>query len=119
MNILLTGGAGYIGCYTPLVLSRADREVVLVDNFCNSGPSVLELLKKNPGMALSCTEVDVRETEVVDKVLRESKADEVIHFAGLKLLVNLCITPFCIAPIMRRDQCSLVDDAKLVLKPCI
>ena len=84
MNILLTGGTGYIGSHTAVVLSQAGHEVVLLDNFCNSSPSVLDRLEKILGKALPCIEADVRETEVVEKVLREYKIDAVIHFAGLK-----------------------------------
>ena len=84
MNILLTGGAGYIGSHTAVVLSQAGHEVVLLDNFCNSSPSVPERLEKILGKALPCIGADVRETEVVEKVLRDHKIDAVIHFAGLK-----------------------------------
>lgn len=84
MNILLTGGAGYIGSHTAVVLSQAGHEVVLLDNFCNSRKSVLERLQKILGKALSCIEADVRDTDIVEKVLREYKIDAVIHFAGLK-----------------------------------
>lgn len=84
MNILLTGGAGYIGSHTAVVLSQAGHEAVLLDNFCNSDPSVLERLEKILGKALPCIEADVRKTDVVEKVLREYQIDAVIHFAGLK-----------------------------------
>ena len=84
MNILLTGGTGYIGSHTAVVLSQAGHEVVLLDNFCNSSPSVLDRLVKILGKALPCIEADVRETDVVEKVLREYQIDAVIHFAGLK-----------------------------------
>jgi UDP-glucose 4-epimerase len=84
MNILLTGGAGYIGSHTAVVLSKAGHEVVLLDNFCNSNPSVLGRLQKILDKSLPCIEADVRNTEVVEKVLREYKIDAVIHFAGLK-----------------------------------
>jgi UDP-glucose 4-epimerase len=84
VNILLTGGAGYIGSHTAVALSQAGYEVVLLDNFCNSNPSVLERLAKILGKALHCIETDVRDTDVVEKVLREYKIDAVIHFAGFK-----------------------------------
>ena len=84
MNILLTGGAGYIGSHTAVVLSQSGHEVVLLDNFCNSYPSVLDRLEKILGKTLPCIEADVRETDVVEKVLRDYKIDAVIHFAGLK-----------------------------------
>ena len=84
MNILLTGGAGYIGSHTAVVLSQAGHEVVLLDNFCNSQKTVLERLQKILGRALSCVEGDVRDTTLVAKILQDYKIDAVIHFAGLK-----------------------------------
>jgi len=84
MNILLTGGAGYIGSHTAVVLSQAGHEVVLLDNFCNSQKGVLERLQKILGKALPCVEGDVRDTALVTKTLQDYKIDAVIHFAGLK-----------------------------------
>ena len=84
MNILLTGGAGYIGSHTAVVLSQAGHEVVLLDNFCNSRKSVLERLQKILDKALPCIEGDVRNTALVTKTLQDYKIDAVIHFAGLK-----------------------------------
>lgn len=84
MNILLTGGAGYIGSHAAVVLSEAGNEVVLLDNFCNSHKGMLDRLQKILGRALSCIEGDVRDTALVIKVLQDYKIDAVIHFAGLK-----------------------------------
>ena len=93
MNILLTGGAGYIGSHTAVVLSQAGHEVVLLDNFCNSNPSVLDRLQKILGKALPCIEADVRDADVVEKVLREYKIDAVVHFAGLKAVGESVANP--------------------------
>lgn len=93
MNILLTGGAGYIGSHTAVVLSQAGQEVVLLDNFCNSNPSVLEQLQKILGKALPCIKADVRDADIVEKVLREYKIDAVIHFAGLKAVGESVANP--------------------------
>jgi UDP-glucose 4-epimerase len=93
VNILLTGGAGYIGSHTAVVLSQAGHEVVLLDNFCNSNPSVLERIQKIIGKALPCIEADVRDIDVVEKVLREYKIDAVIHFAGLKAVGESVANP--------------------------
>ncbi|WP_251366805.1 SDR family NAD(P)-dependent oxidoreductase [Polynucleobacter sp. MWH-Svant-W18] len=82
--MLLTGAAGYIGSHAAVVLSQAGHEVVLLDNFCNSQKSVLERLQKILGKALPCIEADMRDADIVEKVLREYDIDAVIDFAGLK-----------------------------------
>jgi UDP-glucose 4-epimerase len=84
VNILLTGGAGYIGSHTAVVLSQNGHEVVLLDNFCNSRKSVLGRLQEILGKSLPCIEGDVRDTALVTKALQDYKIDAVIHFAGLK-----------------------------------
>jgi UDP-glucose 4-epimerase len=84
MNILLTGGAGYIGSHTALALSKAGHEVLLLDNFCNSSKSVLDRLQKILGKFISSVEGDVRDTSLITKILQDYKIDAVIHFAGLK-----------------------------------
>ena len=93
MNILLTGGAGYIGSHTAVVLSHAGHDVVLLDNFCNSNPSVLECLQKILGKTLPCIKADVRDTDTIEKVLREYKIDAVIHFAGSKAVAESVANP--------------------------
>ena len=84
MNILLTGGAGYIGSHTAVVLAHAGHKVVLLDNFCNSSPEVIERLEKILQSPLAFIEADVRDTEKLKQVLNEHQIDAVIHFAGLK-----------------------------------
>ena len=93
MNILLTGGTGYIGSHTAVALSEAGHEVVLLDNFCNSSPSVLERLQKILGKSLPCVECDVRDTALVVKILQDYKVDAVIHFAGLKAVGESVANP--------------------------
>jgi UDP-glucose 4-epimerase len=84
MNILLTGGAGYIGSHTAVVLSEAGHEVIILDNFCNSQKSVLTRLKEILGKDIKCAEGDIRDTALVAKVLNDYQIEAVIHFAGLK-----------------------------------
>lgn len=84
MNILLTGGAGYIGSHTAVVLSQAGHQVVLLDSFCNSQKKVLDQLNFILGKSLACVEGDVRDTVLVSSVLRQYDIDAVMHFAGLK-----------------------------------
>ena len=84
MKILLTGGAGYIGSHTAVVLSQSGHEVVILDNFCNSQKTVLERLQKILGKAVPCVEGDIRDTALVAQILQDYEIDSVIHFAGLK-----------------------------------
>ncbi len=84
MKILLTGGAGYIGSHAVVVLTDAGHQVVILDNFCNSQPSVLGRLAKITGKAVLCVDGDVRDRSLVEKVLQEYNIDAVMHFAGLK-----------------------------------
>lgn len=93
MNILLTGGAGYIGSHTAVVLSEAGHEVILLDNFCNSNRSTLERLHRILGKNLICIDGDVRDNALVIKTLQNYKIDAVIHFAGLKAVAQSVADP--------------------------
>jgi UDP-glucose 4-epimerase len=84
VNILLTGGAGYIGSHTAVVLSEAGHEVIIYDNFCNSDRSVLTRLEKILGKPLTCVEGDIRNTALLEKTFEQYRIEAVIHFAGLK-----------------------------------
>ena len=84
MNILLTGGAGYIGSHTAVALSGAGHNTILLDNFSNSQKGVLDRLEKIIGKPLVCIEGDVCDTSLVLRVLQEYQINAVIHFAGLK-----------------------------------
>ncbi|MBF5003651.1 UDP-glucose 4-epimerase GalE [Diaphorobacter caeni] len=82
--ILVTGGAGFIGSHTCAALSEQGLPYVVLDNFCNSKPSVLERLARITGQRLTLIEGDVRDGALVSRVLREHGITAVIHFAGLK-----------------------------------
>lgn len=84
MNILLTGGAGYIGSHAAIVLTEAGHQVVILDNFCNSQRSVLGALANILGRVVACIEGDIRDTTLVKKVLKDYQIDVVMHFAGQK-----------------------------------
>lgn len=84
MNILLTGGAGYIGSHTAVVLSEAGHEVIIYDNFCNSDRSVLTRLEKILGKPLTCVEGDIRDADLLEKTFQQYQIEAVVHFAGLK-----------------------------------
>jgi UDP-glucose 4-epimerase len=84
MMILITGGAGYIGSHTCVELLRAGYDVTVFDNFSNSHPEALERVRRITGKSLRSVHGDVRDQEALVTALRESGAQAVIHFAGLK-----------------------------------
>lgn len=84
MHILLTGGAGYIGSHTCVALIEAGFTPVILDNFSNSHPAVLEPLKQIAGRAVACERGDVLDTPWVEDVLRRHAIAGVVHFAGDK-----------------------------------
>jgi len=84
MNILLTGGTGYIGSHTAVVLSKAGHSVVLYDNLSNSDASVVDRLEKITGARLPFVLGDIRSTDLLVSTLESSGIEAVIHFAGLK-----------------------------------
>ena len=83
-NILLAGGAGYIGSHTAVELINSGYDVVVVDNYYNSCPESIRRVEKITGKKVKLYEVDVKEKDKLVKVFKENKIDAVIHFAGLK-----------------------------------
>ncbi len=84
MNVLLTGGTGYIGCHTAVALTQANHQVVLYDNLCNSHLDVVDRLQTITQQRLPFVQGDVRDTPLLIKTLQEHHITAVIHFAGLK-----------------------------------
>ena len=83
-QILITGGAGYIGSHTAVELMDAGHEVVIVDNLCNSSIRVLDRLEKLCGPRFHFVQADVRDGAALDRLFAEHRIAGVIHFAGLK-----------------------------------
>ena len=98
MNILVTGGAGFIGTHTLIELYKAGHTAVVVDNLSNSNPVALErvteLLSANvagstqplshSAIQIPFYKVDIRDREGLEKVFAAHQVDACIHFAGLK-----------------------------------
>lgn len=84
MAILVTGGTGYIGSHTVVELLNLNKEVVVLDNFINSSPDVIDKIKMITGKEFKFYEVDILDRENLTKVFEENNITEVIHFAGLK-----------------------------------
>lgn len=82
MNILLTGGMGFIGSHTAVVLIEAGHDVVLFDNLSNADRSVLDRIETITGRRPVFIEGDIRDAAAMEKAL--DGVDAVIHFAGLK-----------------------------------
>ncbi len=84
MNVLVTGGAGYIGSHTCLELLNSGYNVIVVDNLCNSNPKSLERVKALTNKDIKFYEGDVRDEALMCRIFTENEIDCVIHFAGLK-----------------------------------
>ena len=84
MKILVTGGTGYIGSHTVVELLNANYDVVVIDNFSNSKPEVIESIRKITGKDITFYEGDVCDKELLRKIFKENEIEAVIHFAGYK-----------------------------------
>src|SRR3569832_2246093 len=91
MNILLTGGAGYIGSHTYVALVAAGYTPVILDDFSNSHPRVLERLQTITGRAVTCVEGDVADKALVGRVLKDHSIAGAVHFAAFKA-VGECVS---------------------------
>lgn len=84
MSVLITGGTGYIGSHTIVELLDKGYELVVLDNFCNSKPCVIDRIEQITGKSFKFYEADLLDYDAVDKIFAENDIDSVIHFAGLK-----------------------------------
>ena len=93
-NVLVTGGAGYIGSHTCLELLENGYGVVVIDNLCNSNPKSLNRVQKLTGKTLKFYEGDVRDEALLKKIFAENEISCVIHFAGLKAVGESVAKPW-------------------------
>ena len=84
MNILLAGGAGYIGSHTAIVLINAGHTVIIADNYSNSSPEAVRRVEMITGTNIKIYEADIQDKIAVSRIFEENQIDCVIHFAGLK-----------------------------------
>lgn len=83
-KILVTGGAGYIGSHTVVALLQQGYEPVIVDNFSNSHPRVIDRIEQICNQRPSVVDADLRDTDALASIFQTHEIDAVIHFAGLK-----------------------------------
>jgi len=81
---MVTGGAGYIGSHTVVLLQEAGHKVVVFDNLCNSHPEVFNRINQITGISPVFVKGDIRDKSTLRQVFAEYDIDCVIHFAGLK-----------------------------------
>lgn len=93
MAILVTGGAGYIGSHTCVELLREGKEVIVVDNLCNSSVTSLERVSEITGQNTIFYRVDLTNQNDLETVFRENQIEAVIHFAGLKAVGDSVSVP--------------------------
>jgi UDP-glucose 4-epimerase len=117
MNILVTGGAGYIGSHTCIELIKAGYMVVVVDNLYNSSLESLKRVERLSDSNIPFYKVDVRDKQALTRVFEQYPIDGVIHFAGLKAVSESVEKPieyydtnvggtFVLAEVMREFDCK-------------
>jgi UDP-glucose 4-epimerase len=84
MQVLVTGGAGYIGSHTCLELLQAGYEIIVADNLANSKEESLKRVQELAGKSLRVHRVDLLDKETLDTIFESYSIEAVIHFAGLK-----------------------------------
>ena len=84
MAILVTGGAGYIGSHTTVELLTAGHEVIILDDFSNSSPKVLDRLKTITGKNIAFYEGSILDKPFLNKIFKENNIEAIIHFAAFK-----------------------------------
>lgn len=93
MNVLVTGGAGYIGSHTCVELIESGCHVVVADDLSNAKEDVLGRIKMITGVAPAFYKLDLKDKEALKKVFEENNIDAVIHFAGFKAVGESCRLP--------------------------
>ena len=94
MNVLVTGGAGYIGSHTCVELLESGYGVIVIDNLCNSNPKSLDRVRELTGKEVKFYEGDVRDEALLRKIFAENEISCCIHFAGLKAVGESVAQPW-------------------------
>ena len=108
MNVLVTGGAGYIGSHACVQLLEAGHFVVVLDNFSNGFPEAVDAVAEIVGNRPVLIQGDIADRDSVESLLREHAIDAVMHFAGLKSVGESLVNP------MAYYETNLVGTLRLV-----
>lgn len=84
MNVLVTGGTGYIGSHTCVELINSGHSVIVADNLCNSKVEVIDKIRQITGKDVIFYKIDVTNEKAVNSIFSSHQIEGVIHFAGLK-----------------------------------
>ena len=117
MAILVTGGAGFIGTHTCVLLAEAGKDIVVADNFCNSHKEAVARVENITGASIKVYETDINDRPALVKIFSENAIDSVIHFAGLKAVgestqqplkyyQNNVTSTITLCEVMQQFQCS-------------
>ena len=93
MEVLLTGGAGYIGSHTGVELLEKGYKIIIADNFSNSSKIAVNRIEELTGEKVKLYNIDVSDPNALDKVFKENNINSVIHFAGYKAVGESCEKP--------------------------
>jgi len=117
MNILVTGGAGYIGSHTIIELLAAGHTMTAIDNLANSSAESLRRVEEITGKAVPFVNCDIRDREGLERVFAAERFDCCIHFAGLKAVGESVVKPWeyyennvagtlVLVDVMRKNGCK-------------
>jgi len=109
MNVLLTGGMGYIGSHTALRLIEQGHQVTIFDNLTNSNASVLNSIESISLTKPNFVQGDILDTAIVENTLNKFKINAVIHLAGLKAVGESVLTPLSYYKNNVQGTISLLD----------
>lgn len=119
MSVLVTGGAGFIGSHTAVQLLECGEDIIILDNFSNSSPEMLDGIRQITGRTFKFYEGDMRDKALLDRVFTENEIESVIHFAGLKAVGESIEKPLeyydnningtlCVLEAMRAHGCKIM-----------
>lgn len=112
MNVLLTGGAGYIGSHTAIALHEAGHTPIIADSFVNSSPEAIKRVESIIGQEVVNYELDIRDRVGLNKIFEEHEIDAVIHFAGLKAVGESVAQPLKYYQVNLESTLTLLESMK-------